>query len=62
MKDILVIIYESLISNEYIHDMTYNSDSEEYRIKYYQQPETADKSGAFITIIMEAIKNFLLNT
>lgn len=50
MKDILVIIYESLISNEYIHDMTYNSDLEEYRIKYYQQPETADKSGAFITI------------
>lgn len=33
MKDILVIIYESLISNEYIHDMTYNSDSEEYPYK-----------------------------
>ncbi|MFS0955765.1 hypothetical protein ACFC37_14035 [Enterococcus durans] len=50
MKDILMIIYEALISNAYIHEMTYNSDSQEYRIKFYEQPETADKSGAFITL------------
>lgn len=50
MKDMLTIIYEALCSNEYIYSMTFNDDSEEYRIKFYEQPETADKSGAFITI------------
>lgn len=50
MKDILNIIYESLCSNEYIHSMTYNEETERYRIKFYEQPETADKTGAFITI------------
>lgn len=50
MKDILNIIYESLCSNEYIHSMTYNEETEQYRIKFYEQPETADKTGAFITI------------
>ncbi|WP_270608621.1 hypothetical protein [Enterococcus thailandicus] len=50
MKDILNIIYESLYSNEYIHSMTYNEETEQYRIKFYEQPETADKTGAFITI------------
>lgn len=50
MKDILEIVYEALISNAYIHEMTFNADSEEYRIKCYEQPETADKAGAFITI------------
>ncbi|MEX1550445.1 hypothetical protein [Enterococcus sp. C50] len=50
MKDMLNIIYESLCSNEYIHSMTYNEETEQYRIKFYEQPETADKTGAFITI------------
>ncbi|GEK38142.1 hypothetical protein ACFFRT_12835 [Enterococcus thailandicus] len=50
MKDILNIIYESLCSNEYIHSMTYNEETERYRIKFYEQPETADKTGTFITI------------
>ena len=50
MKDILNVIYESLCSNEYIHSMTYNEETEQYRIKFYEQPETADKTGAFITI------------
>ena len=50
MKDILNIIYESLCSNEYIHSMTYNEETKQYRIKFYEQPETADKTGAFITI------------
>ncbi|OAQ57088.1 hypothetical protein [Enterococcus thailandicus] len=50
MKDILNIIYESLCSNEYIYSMTYNEETEQYRIKFYEQPETADKTGAFITI------------
>ena len=39
MKDILMIVYEALISNAYIHDMTYNSDSEEYRIKFMSNPK-----------------------
>lgn len=43
-------IYEALCTNEYIHNLTFNEETKEYRIKYYQQPETADKSGAFITI------------
>ena len=43
-------IYEMLSTNEYIHKLTFNEETEEYRIKYYQQPETADKTGAFITI------------
>lgn len=43
-------IYEALCTNEYIHNLTFNEEIKEYRIKYYQQPETADKSGAFITI------------
>ena len=50
MKDILSIIYTALCSNEYIRSMTYNEETEQYRIKFYEQPETADKSGAFITI------------
>ncbi|GMC01780.1 hypothetical protein [Enterococcus thailandicus] len=50
MKDMLNIIYESLCSNEYIHSMTYNEETEQYRIKFYEQPETADKTGTFITI------------
>jgi hypothetical protein len=50
MKDMLEIIYTALCANEYIHLMTYNEEQEDYRIKYYEQPETADKSGAFITI------------
>ena len=43
-------IYEAFCANEYIHNLTFNEETKEYRIKYYQQPETADKSGAFITI------------
>lgn len=50
MKYMLDNIYEALCTNEYIHNLTFNEETEEYRIKYYQQPETADKSGAFITI------------
>ncbi|MGG5359340.1 hypothetical protein [Enterococcus sp. DIV0240a] len=50
MKDMLEIVYTALCANEYIHLMTYNEEQEAYRIKYYEQPETADKSGAFITI------------
>lgn len=50
MKDMLVNIYELLCNNEYIKNMTFNDETEEYRIKYYEQPETADKTGAFITI------------
>lgn len=50
MKDMLGNIYELLCNNEYIKNMTFNDETEEYRIKYYEQPETADKTGAFITI------------
>lgn len=50
MKDILTIIYNQLLLNEYITSMTYNEQTKEYRIKFYEQPETADKSGAFVTI------------
>lgn len=50
MKYMLDSIYEALCTNEYIHNLTFNEETKEYRIKYYQQPETADKSGAFITI------------
>ncbi|MDV4751311.1 hypothetical protein NNG37_09885 [Enterococcus faecium] len=50
MKDMLNNIYEKLCTNEYIHNLTFNEETKEYRIKHYQQPETADKSGAFITI------------
>jgi len=50
MKYMLDNIYEALCTNEYIHNLTFNEETEEYRIKYYQQPETADKSGVFITI------------
>ena len=50
MKNMLDNIYEALCTNEYIHNLTFNEETKEYRIKYYQQPETADKSGAFITI------------
>lgn len=50
MKDMLGNIYELLCNNEYIKNMTFNDETEEYRIKYYKQPETADKTGAFITI------------
>lgn len=50
MKNMLDNIYEALCTNEYIHNLTFNEEIKEYRIKYYQQPETADKSGAFITI------------
>ncbi|HFD1661203.1 TPA: hypothetical protein QFK58_000254 [Enterococcus faecium] len=50
MKDMLNIIYEALCLNEYIHLMTYNENTEQYRIKFYEQPETADKTGPMITI------------
>ena len=50
MKNMLDNIYEALCTNEYIHNLTFNEETKEYRIKYYQQSETADKSGAFITI------------
>lgn len=50
MKDMLGNIYELLCNNECIKNMTFNDETEEYRIKYYEQPETADKTGAFITI------------
>lgn len=50
MKDMLDNIYEALCDNEYIHKLTFNEETKENRIKYYEQPETADKSGAFITI------------
>lgn len=50
MKDMLNIIYEALCLNEYIHSMTYNENTEQYRIKFYEQPETADKTGPMITI------------
>ncbi|EMF0108795.1 hypothetical protein OU491_000549 [Enterococcus hirae] len=50
MKDMLSIIYAAICSNEYIRSMTYNEETEQYRIKFYEQLETADKSGAFITI------------
>lgn len=50
MKDMLDAIYVALCSNDYISSMTLNKETEQYRIKFYEQPETADKSGAFITI------------
>ncbi|MET2043568.1 hypothetical protein [Enterococcus faecium] len=50
MKDMLNIIYEALCLNEYIHSTTYNENTEQYRIKFYEQPETADKTGPMITI------------
>ena len=68
MKDMLNIIYEALCLNEYIRSMTYNENTEQYRIKFYEQPETADKTGPMITILVlqiqtkrttEVTKNFL---
>lgn len=50
MKDMLMIIYDALCLNSYIHSMTFNEETEEYRIKFYEQPETADRTGAFITL------------
>ena len=50
MNDMLNIIYDALVSNEYIYSMTYNEKMKSLRIKFYQQPETADKTGPFITI------------
>lgn len=50
MKDMLTTIYDALSANDYIYGMTYNEAKKETRIKFYEQPESADKSGAFITI------------
>jgi len=50
MKDMLDIIYKALCANKYIRSLTYNEETKQYRIKFYEQPETADKTGAFITV------------
>ncbi|MCO8298639.1 hypothetical protein [Tetragenococcus halophilus] len=50
MKDMLMTIYNQLLTNEYIRDMTQIDSSQDYRIKFYEYPENGDRSGAFITI------------
>lgn len=50
VKNKLVDIYYALVQNKYIAGLTKIKDSEEFRVKLYNYPETGDKSGAFITI------------
>lgn len=44
IQDMLMKIYNALIANSYIEKHAAN------RIKFYEYPETGDKSGAFITL------------
>ncbi|MFC0232751.1 hypothetical protein ACFFIF_01960 [Vagococcus entomophilus] len=50
MKDKLSEVYDSLIRNEYISSTTKITESDEYRIKFYEYPSTGDKAGPMITI------------
>ncbi|MGM0337710.1 hypothetical protein [Enterococcus sp. AZ007] len=49
MKLMLFEVRNQLLKNSYINDMTKISE-DKFRVKAYEYPETADKSGAFITI------------
>lgn len=50
MKDMMKHIQKKFITNKNIIDLTQIGNSDDYRIRGYQYPETADKSGPFITI------------
>ncbi|MDN6491160.1 MAG: hypothetical protein L0K14_00540 [Leuconostoc sp.] len=50
MKDMLTAVYNQLLTNKAVTEHTKIGDSGDYRIKFYEYPETGDRSGAFITI------------
>lgn len=50
IKDMLRIIYDELLKNQTIKQLTANDDGSDYRIKLYDYPETADHSQLFILL------------
>lgn len=46
MKDMMMILYNALLSNSFIHSKVGSS-----RIKFYEYPETADTKNPFIVIV-----------
>jgi len=49
VKDMLTTIYNKLLSNTTISNLTLASDGK-HRIKYYQSPATADHDNLFVVI------------
>ncbi|VDG18311.1 gp10 protein [Lactobacillus plantarum JDM1] [Lactiplantibacillus mudanjiangensis] len=49
VKDMLTIIYNKLLSNTTISELTLANDGK-HRIRYYQNPETADHDNLFVVI------------
>lgn len=50
IKDMLRIVYNQLLKNQTIKQLTANDDGSDYRIKLYDYPETADHSRLFILL------------
>jgi len=50
MKDMMKNIRDAFVTNPRISDLTKITDTDDYRVRGYIYPETADKSGPFITI------------
>lgn len=50
IKDMLRIVYDELLKNQTIKQLTVNDDGSDYRIKLYDYPETADHSQLFILL------------
>lgn len=50
IKDMLRIFYDQLLKNQTIKQLTANDDGSDYRIKFYDYPETADHGRLFILL------------
>lgn len=50
IKDMLRIVYDQLLKNQTIKKLTTNNDGTDYRIKFYDYPETADHTRLFILL------------
>lgn len=50
VKDMLRIVYDQLLKNQTIKQLTANDDGSDYRIKFYDYPETADHGRLFILL------------
>lgn len=48
--DIVDVVYKKLIVNDYIKSQTYIRETDDYRIKFYEYPETGDITGPYIII------------
>lgn len=48
--DILDTAYKALIEDDFIKEQTYDETLEDYRIKFYEYPETGDVDNPYIVI------------